>query len=82
MRPGRTQTFMNLDGYEIFAAVYMKLGRNARSLVLGCNDTFCLKNIWADRKAYRLEISGPGLRFVFIYMRPVREFLVSVQQLR
>ena len=23
-------------------------------------------------KAYRLEISGPGLRFVVIYMRPVR----------
>ena len=28
----------------------------------------------ADPKAYRLEISGPGLRFVaiVIYMRPVR----------
>ena len=36
---------------------------------------FCLKNIWADRKAYRLEISGPELR-------PVREFLVLVQQPR
>ena len=33
---------------------------------------FCLKNIWADRKEYRLEISGPGLRFVGIYMKPVR----------
>ena len=50
---------------------------------------FCLKNIWADRKAYKVEISGPGLRFVVIYMRPVkrtlflgpvRKFLVSVQQ--
>ena len=82
---------------------------------------FCLKNIWTDRKAYRLENSGPGLRFVVIYMRlsfhadtlwassrfppprargggrrdeaqresvweanmrPVREFLASVQQPR
>ena len=32
----------------------------------------CLKNIWADQKAYRLEISGPGLRFVVIFMRLVR----------
>ena len=30
------------------------------------------KNIWADRKAYRLEISGPGLRFAVIFIRPVR----------
>ena len=26
----------------------------------------------ADPKAYRLEISGPGLRFVVVYMRTVR----------
>ena len=26
----------------------------------------------ADRKAYRLEISGPGLRFLLIYMSLVR----------
>ena len=26
----------------------------------------------ADPKAHRLEISGPGLRFVVIYRRPVR----------
>ena len=26
----------------------------------------------ADRNAYRLEISGPGLRFVVIYMKPVQ----------
>ena len=26
----------------------------------------------ADPKAYKLEISGPGLRFVVIYMRTVR----------
>ena len=41
---------------------------------------FCLKNIWADRKVYRFKISGPRLRFVVIYMRPVREFPVSVRQ--
>ena len=29
-------------------------------------------NIWADRKAYRLEISVPGLRFVVICMRQVQ----------
>ena len=34
----------------------------------------------ADPQEYRLEISRPGLRFVVIYVRPVREFLVSVQQ--
>ena len=28
--------------------------------------------VWADRKAYRLEISGPGLRFAVICIRPVR----------
>ena len=33
---------------------------------------FSKKNIWADRKAYRLEISGPGLRFAVIFIRPVR----------
>ena len=27
----------------------------------------------ADPKSYKLEISGPGLRFVVIYMRPVRD---------
>ena len=26
----------------------------------------------ADTKAYRLQISGPDLRFVMIYMTPVR----------
>ena len=46
---------------------------------------FCLKYIWADRKAYRLEISGADLRFVVIYMGLVRtqtgmKILVSVQQ--
>ena len=34
-------------------------------------DEMCNKCI-ADPKAYRLEISEPGLRFVVIYMRPVR----------
>ena len=29
MRPGRTQTGMNLYRYDIFSSVYMKQGRNA-----------------------------------------------------
>ena len=79
MRPGRTQTSMNSDRYEIFATVCMKPGRNAWCLVSGQNDMFCQINISlypfgsaADPKAYRLEISGPGLRFVVFYMRTVR----------
>ena len=39
---------------------------------LGRNDIFCLINISLTQKAYRLEISGPGLRFVVIYMKTVR----------
>ena len=38
MRPGRTQTGINSDRYEIFATVYMKPGRNAWCLVSGQND--------------------------------------------
>ena len=44
-----------------------------------------LTKFMADPKAYRLEISGPSLRFVVIYMTPVRtvwEFLVWFQQPR
>ena len=60
MRPWRTQTAMNLYQYEIFAADYMKPGRDAWYLVSEWNDImFCLTNIWADQKAYRLQISGP-----------------------
>ena len=52
---------MNLYWYEIFAAVYMKLGGNAWCLVLRRNDMFCLTDKYmADPKAYRLEISGPA----------------------
>ena len=36
MRPGRTQTGMNLYRYEIFAVVYMKPGRN---------NIFCIINV-------------------------------------
>ena len=32
MRPGRTQIGTNLYRYEIFAAVYMRPGRNAWSI--------------------------------------------------
>ena len=35
MRPGRTQTDMNSYWHEIFAAVYMKPGRDAWCLVSG-----------------------------------------------
>ena len=59
--------------YEIFAAVYMKLQQNAWYLVLGQNDMFCLiNNYMADPKAYSLEISGPSLSFVVIYIRMVQ----------
>ena len=40
---------------------------------------FLSNKYMADPKAYKLEISAPGLRFV---VRPVREFIVSVQQPR
>ena len=68
MRPGQTQTGMNLYRYEIFGAVYMKPGRNAWCLVSGQNDMFCLINIWLTQK----QVFRPGLRFVVIYMRTVR----------
>ena len=67
MRPGQNQT-----GYGLFAGVYMKSGRTAWRPVSGRNDMFCLLKNMADPRAYRLEISGPGLRFVVIYMRTVR----------
>lgn len=72
MRPGRTQTGMNFYQYETFATVYMKPGRNAWCLVSGQNDMSCQISISLTQKAFRLAISGPGLRFVFIYMRTVR----------
>ena len=42
---------------------------------------YIIYSVWADQKAYKLEISGPCLRFlvIYMYMRPVQEFLVSVQ---
>lgn len=72
MSPGRTQTGMNFYQYEIFATVYMEPGRNAWYLVSGQNDMSCEISISLIQKAYRLAISGPGLRVVFIYMRTVR----------
>ena len=45
MRPGRTQTGMNSDRYEMFAIVYTKPGRNAWCLILGQNAMFCQMNI-------------------------------------
>ena len=39
------------------------------------DETICFSSsnkCMADPKAYKLEISGPGPRFVVIYMRPVR----------
>ena len=69
---------MNLYRYEIFALFYMKPGRNDIYYLLP-NTGKCI----ADPKAYRLEISGPSLRFVVIYMRTVRtQFLFLVKQLR
>ena len=72
MRQGRTQTGMNSDLSEIFATVFMKLGRNAWCLISGQTDVFLSNKYIADPKSYRLEISGPCLRFVVIYMRTVR----------
>ena len=74
MRPGRTQTGINLYRYKIFAAVHTKPGKNAWCLVSGQNDMICPINIWLTQKAYRLEISLPGLRFavIYLYMRTVR----------
>ena len=72
MRPGRTQTGMNFYRYEIFATVYMKPGRNAWCLDSGQNDMFCHINISLTPKADKLEVFGPGLRFVVIYMVTVR----------
>ena len=39
------ETGTNSDRYEIFPAIYMKLGRNAWCMVMGRNDIFCLVNI-------------------------------------
>ena len=59
MRPGRTQTGMNSDRCEIFAAVYMKLGRNAWCLVSGQNDMFCQINISLTQKHTGLKFLDP-----------------------
>ena len=67
MRPGWTQSGMNLYWYERFAAVYINLRRDSWCLVSGWNDMFWLINIWLTQKQYKLEISGPSLRFAVIY---------------
>ena len=59
MRPGRTQTGMNSDRYEIFATVYMKPGRNAWCLVSGQNDMFCQINISLTQKHAGLKFLDP-----------------------
>ena len=59
MRPGRTQTGMNSDRYEIFATVYMKPGRNAWCLVSGQNDMFCQINISLTQKHTGLKFLDP-----------------------
>ena len=57
---------MNSDQYEFFATIYMTPGQSAWCLVSGPN---VLSNKYmADPKAYRLEISGPGLRFIVIHI--------------
>ena len=53
MTPGGTWTCMNLYGYEIFAAVYVKPGRN---------DMFCLTNIWLTQKHTDLKAFTSGRR--------------------
>ena len=57
MGPGRTLTSMNLFGYEILAAVYMKPERNVWCLVSERNDIFCLINI-------SLTQQDTGLKFL------------------
>ena len=59
MRPGQTQTDMNSDWYEIFATVYVKLGRNAWCLVSGQNDMFCQINISLTQKYTGLKFLDP-----------------------
>ena len=59
MRPGRTQTGINLYRYEFFAAVYMKPGRNAWSLVSRRNDIFCVINVSLTQKHAGLKFLDP-----------------------
>ena len=58
-RPGRTQTGMNSDRYEIFATVNMKPGRNTWCLVSGQNDVFCQINISLTQKHAGLKFLDP-----------------------
>ena len=59
MRPGRTQTGMNSDRYEMFAIVYTKPGRNAWCLIFGQNDMFCQMNISLTQKHTGLKFLDP-----------------------
>ena len=59
MRPGRAQTGINSDRYEIFATVYMEPGRNAWCLVSGQNDMFCEINISLTQKQTGLKVVDP-----------------------
>ena len=59
MRPGRTQSGVNSDRYEIFATVFMKPGRNAWCLVSEKNDMFCQINISLNRKHTGLKLLDP-----------------------
>ena len=72
MRPGRTQTGLNSHRCEIFATVYRETGTKCFVPDFGNKMTFLSNKYIADPKAYRLEISGPGLRFVVINVRTVR----------
>ena len=61
MRPGRTQTGMNLYQYKIFAFLH-ETGTRCFLPGFGMRRYVFSNKYMADPKAYRLEISGPCLR--------------------
>ena len=59
MRPGRNQTGMNLYRYEIFAAVYVKPGRNDWCPDSEQNDISCAINVKLTQKYTGLKFVDP-----------------------
>ena len=76
MLPGRNQTGMNLKRYNNFSSRLQEPGRNAWCQPGFWTKSYLLykkkKTYIADPKAYKLKISGPGLKFVVTYLRTVR----------
>ena len=77
------ETRTNSDRYELvlvcnFYSGLHETGTECLVPDLEQNEIFCLINILTPKSIYlRLEICGPSLRFVVVYMRAVRPLTVT-----